>query len=165
MQIGVSLTLDASGLDGALKVLEPLLEFEGSELMSIIGAMGESQTRRRIESEKTSPDGAAWPPNLKGTSILVETGQHLLYSIAWQSSASEAEWGSSWEFAHVHQDGMTIKPKNAKHLAVPAAAFGASGGVRFAKQVTIPARPFVGLSSDNAEEIVDLVTDYFGLAQ
>jgi len=165
MEVGVSITLDASGLEGALKLLQPILEFEGSELMSVIGAMGESQTRRRIESEKTAPDGSAWAPNLKGTSVLVETGQHLLSSIAWRSSDSETEWGSGWEFAHVHQGGMTITPKNARYLAVPAAAFGAGGGVRFAKKVTIPARPFVGLSSDNAQEIVDLVTDYFGLAQ
>lgn len=165
MEIGISLTLDAGGLEGALKVLQPILEFEGSELMSVIGAMGESQTRRRIESEKTSPDGAAWPPNLKGTSILVETGQHLLASIAWRSSDNEAEWGSGWEYAHVHQGGMTITPRSARYLAVPAAAFGAGGGVRYAKSVTIPARPFVGISSDNAQEIVDLVTDYFGMAQ
>lgn len=165
MEVGISITLDASGLDGALKMLEPILEFEGSELMSVIGAIGESQTRRRIAEEKTSPDGAAWAPNLKGTSILVETGQHLLYSIAFTSSTDEAVWGSSWEYAHIHQDGATIRPKNARYLAVPAAAFGEGAGVRFAKQVTIPARPFVGLSADNRQEILDVVTDYLGLAQ
>lgn len=165
MEIGVSIEIDASALDGALKVLQPFLEFDGAELMSIIGAAGESQTRRRIAEEKTGPDGSVWPPNLKGTSILVETGQHLLYSISHRSDESSAEWGSGWEYAHVHQDGMRITPRNAKLLAVPAAAFGAGGGVRFAKAVTIPARPFVGLSSDNRDEIVDVVTDYFGVAQ
>lgn len=165
MEIGVAIEIDASGIDGALKVLQPLLEFDGAELMSIVGALGESQTRRRIAEEKTTPDGSAWPPNLKGTSILVETGQHLLYSIAHRSDESSAEWGSGWEHAHVHQDGMTIKPRNARLLAVPASAFGAGAGIRFAKEVTIPARPFVGLSSDNRDEIVDVVTDYFGLAQ
>lgn len=164
MEIGVSLTLDASGFDGALKLLQPLLEFEGAELMSIIGAVGESQTRRRISDEKTAPSGAAWKPNLNGTPILVDTGQHLLYSIAHTSSDSEAEWGSSWEYAHVHQDGMTIKPRNGAALKW---WYQQGGFVNFAmaKEVTIPARPFVGLSSDNADEIVELVTDFFGLAQ
>lgn len=165
MEIGVSIVIDASSIDGALEKLRPILEFEPAELMSAIGAMGEMQTRRRISSEKTSPDGAAWPPNLKGTSILVETGQHLLASVAHSSSAEQAEWGASWEFAHVHQDGMTITPRNARYLAVPAAAFGAGDGVRYAKSVTIPARPFVGISDANAQEIIDLVTDHFGLAQ
>lgn len=164
MELGVSITLDASGFEAAFNALQPLLEFEGSELMSIIGAVGESQTRRRISDEKTAPSGDAWQPNLKGTSILVDTGQHLLYSIAHSSSETEAEWGSSWEYAHVHQEGMTIKPRNGAALKW---WYQQGGAVNFAmaKQVTIPARPFVGLSSDNAEEIVELVTDYFGLAQ
>ncbi len=163
MEIGVSIVIDASSIDGAFAALAPILDFEPSELMSAIGAMGEMQTRRRISAEKTSPDGAAWPPNLKGTSILMETGQNLLASIAHSSSAEQAEWGASWEFAHVHQEGAVITPKNARYLAVPAAAFGAGDGVRFAKSVTIPARPFVGISDDNAQEIIDLVTDHFGL--
>lgn len=36
------------------------------------------------------------------------------------------------------------------------------GSFVLAKQVTIPARPFIGLSDDNRQEIVDLVTDVFG---
>lgn len=154
---GVSITVDVRALDAAIARIGRLDDFDGGELMSSIGALGESQTRRRISDEKTSPDGAAWPPNRKGTSILVETGQHLLQSIAWTSSATEAEWGSSWEFAHVHQFGATIVPKNAEFLV-----FDAGGGTVFAKQVTIPARPFVGISGENAEEITELATDFLG---
>lgn len=164
MEIGVSIVIDASSIDGAFAALAPILDFEPSELMSAIGAMGEMQTRRRISSEKTSPDGAAWPPNKAGTSILVETGQNLLASIAHSSSAEQAEWGASWEFAHVHQEGMTITPKNGTMLKW---WYQQGGNVHFAfaKSVTIPARPFVGISDDNAQEIIDLVTDHFGLAQ
>ncbi|MGB3831515.1 MAG: phage virion morphogenesis protein [Mesorhizobium sp.] len=165
MEIGVSIVIDASSIDGALAALAPILEFESSEMMSAIGQLGEHQTRRRIESEKTSPDGAAWPPNLKGTSILAATGTNLFDSIAQTSTAEQAEWGASWEFAHIHQEGAIITPKNARYLAVPAAAFGAVDGVRYLKSVTIPARPFVGISDANAQEIIDLVTDHFGLAQ
>jgi phage virion morphogenesis protein len=157
---GISIILDADDFDAALKKLAPFFDFDGTELMSTIGALGESQTRRRISDEKTAPDGTAWQPNTQGTSILVDTGQHLLASIAWTSSADEAEWGSAWEWAHVHQDGMTIKPKNGKALV-----FTLGGKTVHAKQVTIPARPFVGMSEDNRQEIIDVVTDVFGVLQ
>ena len=157
---GISITIDAGDFAGAFKKLRPIFDFQPAELMSTLGAIGESQTRRRISEEKAAPDGTAWRPNTQGTPILVETGQHLLYSIAWTASDDVAEWGSTWEYAHVHQDGMTIVPKNAKALV-----FKLGGETVTAKSVTIPARPFVGISAENAQEIADVVTDYFGALQ
>jgi phage virion morphogenesis protein len=154
---GISIVIDADDFTAAFKKLQPFFDFDASELMSTIGALGESQTRRRISDEKTAPDGSAWKENTQGTSILVDTGQHLLASIAWASSAADAEWGSAWEWAHVHQDGMTIVPKNGKALV-----FTLGGKTVTAKKVTIPARPFIGLSEDNRQEIIDVVTDLFG---
>lgn len=156
--VGFSVSVDARDFDQAFLRLRPLFDFEPSELMSIIGALGESQTRRRITEEKSSPGGEPWKPNAEEGSILMETGQHLLASVAWTASAAEAEWGAAWEFAHVHQEGATIVPKEATRLA-----FMAGGKMRFSKKVTIPARPFVGISSENASEITDVVTDYFGV--
>lgn len=157
---GVSIEVDVSDFKGIFRRLEPILNFEPTELMTTLGALGESQTRRRIAEEKTAPDGTPWKPNLEGTSILMKTGQHLLASCAFTASATEAEWGAAWEYAHVHQDGMTIIPKNKSRLVFTV------GGVKvFAKEVTIPARPFVGLSADNISEIIDVVTDHFGVAQ
>jgi phage gpG-like protein len=78
-------------------------------------------------------------------------------SVAFVASATEAQWGASWEYAHVHQDGMTIKPKDAKRLA-----FVIGNQQIFARQVTIPPRPFVGISDDNREEISEIVTDWMG---
>lgn len=156
--MSVSISLDSSDLDETLVRLQPLLDFEPAPLMAAIAALGESQTRRRIESEKTAPDGTPWPPNLNGTSILRETGRNLLDSVASASSATEAEWGASWEFAHIHQNGAVIEPKDAKALS-----FQIGGQNVFAKKVTIPAREFVGISAENEAEIVDLVTDFLGL--
>lgn len=158
--MSVSITMDVTGLEGALKTLRPIFDFEPTELMTAIAAMGESQTRRRITDEKTAPDGSAWEPNSQGTSILMETGQHLLSSVAWTASESEAEWGAAWEYAHVHQNGIVIVPKQAKALI-----FQLGGRTVAAKSVTIPARPFVGLSADNEQEILDLVTDVLGVGR
>ncbi len=154
------LTIDATDLDDAFKRLRPIFEFQPSELMTAIGALGDSQTRRRITDEKTAPDGTPWKENTKGTSILMETGQHLLSSLVWTASADEAEWGATWEYAHVHQDGTVIVPKNADALV-----FELAGKVVHARKVTVPARPFVGLSDENVREIIDVVTDHFGVLQ
>lgn len=155
--MSTSIVVDISDLKLAADKVAALARIDASDLMTNIGAIGESQTRRRITDEKTAPDGTPWPPNRTGTSILYRTGEHLLGSVAFVASADEAEWGASWEYAHVHQDGMTIKPKDAKRLA-----FVIGDKQVFARQVTIPPRPFVGLSDDNRSEISDIVTDWLG---
>lgn len=155
---GISITIDASDFDRIFKRLRSIFDFQPDELMTAVGSLGDSQTRRRIEEEKTAPDGTPWKPNHEGTSILMESGQHLLSSLAWNASSDQAEWGATWEYAHVHQDGMTIVPKEAKALF-----FSVGGKAITAQKVTIPARPFVGISSENEREIVELVTDHFGL--
>lgn len=156
MADGVRFTFDQRALEGALKAVGELVTFDGAPLMEAVASLGESQTRRRITDEKTAPDGTPWPPNAAGTSILFATGQHLLASVAFTSSADEAVWGASWEFAHVHQDGAVIEPKTAAALR-----FKLGDRTVHAKRVTIPARPFVGLSAENRAEITELVTDYF----
>ena len=156
--MSVSITIQAEGFDAALRRLDPIFDFEPAALMEIVGATAESQTRRRITDEKTSPDGEAWLPNQTGTSILHDTGRNLLDSVASTSSADEAQAGAAWEHAHVHQFGMVIEAKD-KALAFPV-----GGGTAFARKVTIPARAFVGLSADNADEIEEVVTDFLGLA-
>lgn len=142
----------------AINKLDPILDFQPDELMSAVGALGETQTRRRITSEKTAPDGTAWQQNAEGSSILQRTGSNLLDSVAHTFSSSEAVWGAGWEFAHVHQGGMTIHAKSADRMV-----FKIGGRTVAAKSVTIPARPFVGLSSENKAELDDLLTDFFGV--
>lgn len=154
---GVGIVVDLTGIAAAQKLLSRIADFDEGALLTAIGAMGESQTRRRITDEKTAPDGSAWPPNKEGTSILLRTGGNLLGSVAYIVGSGEVQWGAAWEFAHIHQDGAKISAKNAKALF-----FRVGGKKVAAKSVTIPARPFVGISADNQREIEELVTDVFG---
>lgn len=154
--LGVSITVDPRAFDEALIRLRPLRDFDAAPLMEEIAALGESQTRRRITDEKTAPDGTPWVENQAGTPILTQTGQHLLASVAFTSSGEEATWGAAWEHAHVHQEGAVITAKNADHLK-----FFVGGRWVSKKSVTIPARPFIGISEDNRAEISDLITDHF----
>jgi len=158
---GVGIVVEVGSFAAIEALISRLEHFDEAGLLTDIAAIGELQTRRRIEEEKTAPDGTAWAPNAKGTSTLLHTGEHLRDSVASSVSGSQAEWGSSWEFAHVHQNGAVIVPKGAEPLA-----FRVGGKVRFARKVTIPKREFVGLSAENGREIVEIVTDYLGrLAQ
>jgi phage gpG-like protein len=153
------LTLEKGTLPAGVLAVHRLADLDEEALMTDIAFLGENQTRRRIESEKASPDGEPWKPNRQGTSILLDTGRNLRDSVASRASAAEAEWGASWEFAHVHQDGAVIVPKGADSLVF---RVGNNGQPVFAQKVTIPARTFVGISSANARDIEDLVTDYLG---
>lgn len=155
--MSVSIVIDADDLAEAINRLSGLVTFDSEDLMTAIAGTGLRQTERRIDWEKTAPDGTPWEPNAEGTSILVRTGENLLKSLAWKASDDTAEWGATWENAHVHQDGAVIVPKDAKALT-----FKLGGQVVAAQKVTIPARPFIGLSADNEAEILELVTDYLG---
>jgi phage virion morphogenesis protein len=155
--MSVRIEVDIADLARVQAMLDSIAKADTEPLMTDIGATLESSTRERIEETKTSPDGAAWPPNREGTSTLLATGRHLRDSVAFIASASSVEVGASWEFAHIHQFGATISPKNARFLSF------VSGGKRVvAKKVTIPARPFVGLSDQDARKVERLTSDWLG---
>lgn len=159
MSIGLSVTVGDFAAANAL--IARFAELDEYALLETIGGIGESQTRRRIEEEKASPDGEAWPPNAEGTSILLRTGEHLRDSIAFEVGTGEVHWGSSWEYAHVHQEGAVISAKSA-----PALSFLIRGRRRMAKRVTIPKREFVGLSAENGREIEQVTIEWLsGLAR
>jgi phage gpG-like protein len=155
MEIGVKIEVDGADLARVNALVTGLAEFDAAPLVAEICSLGESQTRKRIESGGPGPDGEAWPANLEGTPILFRTGRHLHDAIASSAGGDAGEWGCAWEFAHVHQEGAVITPQAAERLSF------VIGGKRvFAKKVTIPARPFVGVSTENAREIEELVTDH-----
>lgn len=155
--MGATITIEVDGMPAAMRAIEGFSNLPKGELLEVLGALVEMQTRRRIEEEKTSPEGADWAPNRAGTSILLETGRHLRDSIGYVVSGDQVEIGAAWEFAHVHQGGATIKPKDANRLV-----FRVGNHVIFAKEVTIPARPFMGVSSDNEQELVEAVESWLG---
>ncbi len=153
---GIAITIEVHDLAAANALIGRFADLDEAALLTTIGGIGEMQTRRRIEEEKTAPDGTAWAANREGTSILLRSGEHLRDSLAFEVGAGEVSWGSSWEYAHVHQEGAVINAKG-KGLS-----FVSGGKRRFAKRVTIPARPFVGLSTANGTEIEQVVTDWLG---
>lgn len=143
-----------AGIDLILSL--PELDRLGAQLMSFdrvipdalpgLSVLVESQTRRRIADEKESPDGepwAVWAPAYAATrhggqSLLMASGD-LLDSIAGDVSGSDAiTVGSDKVQAAILQfggdDSMAPGP------------------------AAIPARPYLGLSEANLDEVSDFLS-------
>lgn len=112
------------------------------EGLANIGGIVQGQTQRRLSEDKSSPDGeawAAWSPayaegRKKGKKLLDDSGA-LITSMAWDVTSDDLRVGSNLIYAALHQFGGT------DDMAPGAAA--------------VPARPFLGVSPDDAVEIED----------
>ena len=149
------------GLDEAMVSIQRLTSAElRLELMDGVGREIQSQTRHRIRTEKTSPEGAEWPANRRGASILHLTGA-LWDSIDYRATMDQVHVGSARIYARIHQFGGTIKAKNGKALAMGGrTGRGGRKAMAWAQQVTIPARPFLGVSEQDKRNILDVVREY-----
>jgi len=161
--LGVDLSvLGTHHLNRQLDLIVKTGKAKKSDLLESVGALVESQTRRRIQEEKEGPMGQAWPEwnelyalDRHGNQSLLEGSGALVDSIQSLVTGDQVEVGTNLIYAGVHQDGATIKPVKAKKLRFQ------MGGESFAvDSVTIPARPFVGVSSDNLDELKELLNDW-----
>jgi phage virion morphogenesis protein len=137
-------------------------------LFQIWGGILENSTRDRF-AEQHGPGGIPWPQSRRaiaqGGRTLVDTGG-LVGSIISRASARGVEWGimaktPSAKFAASHQFGVTITPKKGPYLIFR----GADGHVIFARSVTIPARPFLGVDENDKADLKETGVAYLeGLA-
>lgn len=130
------IVVQTAGLEEAsIYINERLASMNTLGLMETVGALVEAQTKRRIASEKTAPDGSAWAPLKASTAarkgndnILVDVGR-LLGSISHIATATQAVVGTNVFYGVFHQGGTS----------------------------RMPSRAFVGLSSENSSELEDVV--------
>ena len=124
-----------------------------SPLLAELGEYGLRSTRERFKSQ-TAPDGTAWAAlqpwyqkeKRRNKNRILTLNGYLRGQMTWQLVGDRTvEIGSNLPYAAVHQFGATIKPRAAKVLMF-------RGHV--AKSVTIPARPYLGLSDEDRSEIV-----------
>lgn len=126
-------------------------------VMSAIGTGLVGSTHRRFVTQ-LAPDGTPWKalhPDYKrskrNSRILTESGR-LRDSINSRPGRDQVTVGTNTIYAAVHQLGATIKPKAGSHLV-----FRLASGIVLAKSVTIPARPYLGISDDDHEMISETV--------
>jgi phage virion morphogenesis protein len=146
-----------------------------SELLESIGDVVERQTRRRISDEKTAPDGTAWTPwsaayakTRHGNQFLLQGEGDLLDSIEYQVQRNHVRVGSALAYAGVHQDGFSGSVQVPAHIRRITQAFGKvlkspvyqSVG-SFTRQMEMPKREYLGLSSDNQTELLAVIGDFW----
>jgi phage virion morphogenesis protein len=147
----LTVTLEAGPARLALDRL--LVAGLGDRAAKWVGHLVVEQTQKRF-STATSPDGTPWAPlnpayaaTKTGGGILVGAGT-LRDTIHFQTSGSTVEVGSTQLYARIHQLGGTITPKGAGCLH-----FFLGPIEVLAKAVRIPARPYLGLSTEDQREI------------
>ncbi len=142
---GVALTYDVAQLDAAAVTLNSIAGLiEPAVITGTVAAIIESQTRRRIQEEKAAPDGTPWAQWSPGYAETRHSGQSLLQgegdlldTIFGEQRGAEAVVGSPMVYAAIQQ----------------------FGGQDVGKPELL-ARPFLGVSDDNASEIEDVVITY-----
>ena len=150
---GFALEIKDRGFDEALAKVDGIDRLDEHELLDGIGRYLQESTRERIEVTKTAPDGSSWKANSAGSSLLYQSG-NLAASIDYQIMGSAVFIGSALIYAAIHQMDGTILPKKGKFLV-----FMIGNALVFATKVVMPARPYLGLSSDDKTGILDMVRD------
>lgn len=161
----------------SLGILTPLeaLQSAGEDLtplMDVIGRVLVNGARDRIAISNTDPDGVAWPQSLRvkeggkkdAEGRVVESGGKTLYasgdllnSIVSLPEARQVTVGSNLIYAGIHQTGGTIRAKTAGGLH-----FTLANGVEVVVgSVEIPRRTYIGISTEESEEIGDLTAAHF----
>lgn len=145
-------------------------------LMADIGETLTESTQKRFATG-TAPDGTAWVPLADGSgrTPLLDTGR-MRDDIFPSSGDNWVEISATAKQARWHQEGTdpyVILPKNGKALAFgpPASRIsgknkGKVGPAYVVKQVNhpgLPARPFIGLSAEDGEQIDALAVAWLDL--
>lgn len=150
---GATLTLryeDADLQRLAKRLQRALAKADRKPLLHLIaGALRESAILRFHQGK--APDGSHWKKSRRaletGGQTLILEGR-LRDSLAAIVGAKRLEVGTNVEYGGIHQFGGVIRPKNRRALNVPDIGPRAS--------VTMPARPYLGISADDEAEIKDI---------
>lgn len=126
-------------------------------IMSAIGTGLVASTHMRFVTQ-TDADGHAWQSlnteyaaGKRNSRILTESGR-LRDSINSQAGPTEVHVGTNVIYGAIHQFGGTIRPVSASHLF-----FRIGGNLVVANSVTLPARPYLGISAEDEAEVAEIV--------
>lgn len=159
MAVLLNFALDLSDITGELDRLEKRAA-DMTPLMDQIGSVLIDGANMRIGTTNVDPDGVPWEPSQRA----IEDGGKTLRRDGYLATSIEAiaypnmvEVGSNLPYAGIHQAGGTITAKDGGALTftLPNGEFVSVGSVE------IPARPYLGVSDEEQEEIQTLVAEYF----
>lgn len=148
-------------------VLEALgrLALDRADKTALLGLMGTEvaeNTRLRF-LDGVAPDGTPWVPSIRartqGGETMRDTGR-LMNSITHAVSGDSVEIGTNVPYALPLHFGATIRAVNGPYLRFPV-----GGGWATVKEVELPARPFIGITDEDAEGISSIITHFLATAQ
>ena len=154
---GVTLTVEALGIEEVESRLRRLM-LAGQDLTPAMNDIGEHllrTTRDRFDSEE-APDGSPWTALSETTSarkrrnadkILTLDG-YLRGGLVYRSTAHSVEVGTPSIYGGPHQFGSEK------------GSFGSAAKGTPIPWGEIPARPFLGLSDADGDELTDILRDY-----
>lgn len=155
---GVTLAIELDDFKPLQRQLDALLTRTRQlrPLMETIGAYLDYSTKRRFLRGE-APDGSRWLPSHRvlesGGQTMVDSGR-LRDSYQWHATDTTVEEGTNVIYAGILHSGGKIEAKGkALHFKI-------GGRSIFAKSVTIPARPALGINNDDITEIGMIVNDY-----
>lgn len=144
------------------KILEALARLvldpdDTHDVLDSIGfALSESTRLRFIDQE--SPDGVPWVPSLRAIAqngeTLRDTGV-LMNSITHLVQGDTVEIGTNVPYAVPLQEGALIRAKNGPYLT-----FRTPLGWAKKASVTLPSRPYIGISDEDATEVIDIINAF-----
>jgi len=152
---GVAIHIELAGFAEVEHFLARLNPFESETLLEAMARLIRESTRERILAGGPAPDGSAWAPNREGRKPILHRSGALARSIDYLVQGTRAIIGSGLVYARIHQEGGTIVPKSASALV-----FSVGNRLFRVKKVTMPARPYIGLSGDDRSELVQTVVNY-----
>lgn len=147
------------------------------ELHELLAAQVEFDTLRRFETE-SGPDGSPWPPSLRA---LAESGQtltdtaRLRQSIVSRADRRGFEVGTNLVYAAIHQFGGTIRQPERQQTMYWHQKAGEIADWRFVKKrkanysethtvaahdVTMPARPYLGVSEGDVRVLGEIAAHW-----
>ncbi|EIJ33322.1 phage virion morphogenesis protein [Thiothrix nivea] len=168
----IAIDIDTSSLqEGFNRLLTAVQDL--TPVMQAIGLKLVENTQERFLSN-VSPDGDKWKErkyetdDTKGRKILTGHGPHLRNSITYRASAHQVEVGTNLVYAAIHQFGGKTSPHKIAAKRGKSLAFGVNPNAKkkgdpwLVKSVNhpgskMPARPFLGLSADDEQDIMDII--------
>lgn len=178
----VGVAIQFTGAEEAFRVIGNLAQkaLHPRRLWQAIGEEVKGQTEARFDTS-TGPDGSRWPDSLRvkllqgGGKTLVKSGD-MRRSLTVAASDSGAIVSVPKVYAAIHQFGGSFQQGDHQRVlnfrvrkdGTLKPGFASRKSTNFQKkvnvkgrQVTIPARPFLGLNEQNLTDILETVALYF----
>ena len=156
----ITATFDDAALERAMRTLRAAL-MDDLPVMQEIGKALVETTQHRFNSE-TDPSGHAWAKlnpayaAMKRTDYILRESGKLYENITFYAGHGQVEVGTNRIYGAVQQFGAVIRPKQAKALV-----FRLGSKLVRVKNVTIPARPYLGFGAADRGAVEDVLAGMF----